>query len=64
MLWALTEEDLEGWGVPISGVYRQALRNDMGLTLHTLATNALLLLATQRLEDLRAFSFQELPQVS
>ena len=64
MLWALTEEELEGWGVPISGVYRQALHNDMGLTLHTLATNALLLLATQRLEDLRAFSLQELPQVS
>jgi hypothetical protein len=62
MLWALAEEDLESWGVPISRVYRQALQNDMALTLHTLATNALLLLATQRLEDLRTFSLQGFSQ--
>jgi len=56
MLWALAQEDLELWGVAISKEYRQALKNDMALTLHTLATNALLLLATQRLEDLHTFS--------
>jgi hypothetical protein len=48
--------------VPISRVYRQALQNDMALTLHTLATNALLLLSTQRLEDLRTFSLQGFSQ--
>lgn len=62
MLWALVEEDLERWGIPISGVYRQALQNDMVLTMHTLATNALLLLATERLEGLHAFSLQSLLQ--
>ena len=60
LLWATTEEDLEIWGTPISETYKKALRNDVPLTLHTLATSALLLLATERLEDARAFSFDSL----
>lgn len=61
LLWDIQAEDLERWGIPISNHYKSALRNDVPLTLHTLATSALLLLATERMEDAKAFSLDSLP---
>lgn len=53
LLWAITEEELsERWGIPINADYKQALAATP-LTLHTLATSALLLLTTKYLEELK-----------
>ena len=55
--WALTEAALEAWGFPIAESYKKALKQDLPLTRHHLASNALLLLATERLEEMHTTSF-------
>lgn len=62
LLWAMRQEDLEKWGIPISETYTKALANDIPLTLHTLATSALLILAIERMEEANASSFHVLSQ--
>ena len=61
LFWALTEEDLNRWGVPISAPFRSALKQDLPLTRHMVAQTALLLLATERLEEAKAFTLESLP---
>lgn len=58
LLWAMQQEDLERWGIPISDTYKKALTNDIPLTLHTLATSALLILAIERMEETKASSLR------
>jgi hypothetical protein len=59
-LWAITEEDLERWKIIISSAYKRAL-SATPLTLHMLASSALLLLGTERLEEMRAVRLDTLP---